>query len=628
MTNHKEFQNLQDLFFLGPKSEQRKFFQEMIELINNDMIFWRRNFWPKDPPVIPYRNITSDIGKDHLEEFTQSLVLLLSELKMDVPFFSPRYVAHMTGDLSLPGLIGYYAGLLYNSNNVSVEASPITLRYELEVGREFARLFGFDETSSFGHITSGGTVANFESVYYAKNSRFLPATIGLMIKGEDFKWPSFLPTDPWKLLNMELVELPMLLEKLSSFGNSIAVDIMSLLKNYSPSTLGDFTFWTQFRTVFDIDIGTPVLIAPATAHYSWSKASNLFGIGRKNCLSVLVDERLRMSMDDLEAVLEKCEKERRPIIQTIAVLGSTEYGSFDPLDRIVKIMDKWKSKGLYSPIHVDAAYGGYLKAMFIEGPKYGSIAQLMKEKLPELYSIFESVGQVDSITIDPHKLGHTPYGAGVFVTKHGFTKEFISEEADYCLTARGEEMDSFPLGKYILEGSKSGASATSVYFSNKLIPLNSDGYGGFFAELFRITARFHELLLMANEKDDEFAGKFQFVPIINPESNLLCFFVRPINNFQLSVINDLNELLIWHFFPRPTDSIQEFSYFVSKTKLKFTKLVGRRPQALEKINRDTDHLNLVRLVFLNRGIESINGRGETYMDDFISELKKKCLSHL
>jgi hypothetical protein len=150
----EELDNLQNLFFLGPKGEQRKFFQEMIELVNNDVVFWRRNFHPKDPPVIPYRNFTSPIGQDFQENFIQSLVQLLAELKMDIPFFSPRYMAHMTGDVSLPGLLGYYAGLLYNANNVSGEASPVTLKYELEVGRQFARLFGYDDKESFGTISA------------------------------------------------------------------------------------------------------------------------------------------------------------------------------------------------------------------------------------------------------------------------------------------------------------------------------------------------------------------------------------------------------------------------------------------------------------------------------------------
>src|SRR5690606_32545759 len=119
----------------------------------------------------------SAVGQDFQDNLVQSLSELLAELKMGIPFFSPRYMAHMTADVSMPGILAYYAGLLYNANNVSGEASPVTLKYELEVGRQFSRLFGYDDKSSFGHITSGGTVANLESVYYNKASRFIPATL-------------------------------------------------------------------------------------------------------------------------------------------------------------------------------------------------------------------------------------------------------------------------------------------------------------------------------------------------------------------------------------------------------------------------------------------------------------------
>lgn len=612
MTRQKDFENLQDLYFLGPKGEQRKFFQEMIELINNDMIFWRRNFWPKDPPVIPYRNLTSETGQDYQVNFIQSLVELLGELKMDVPFFSPRYVAHMTGDLTLPGLIGYYAGLLYNSNNVSAEASPVTLKYELEVGRDFARLFGFDEATSFGHITSGGTVANFESVFYHKGARFIPASMGLALKKEKLPWPSFLPTGNWELLNFSIEEVPKLLEEFCQHGRKHGFDHQELLRKYSPAHLGEIKFWNELR------IEPPVLIVPATAHYSWSKAANLFGIGRENCLQVRVDNRLCMSMIDLQRVLKYCHDLKRPVLQTVCVLGTTEYGSFDPLEVMVKLLKEWKEMGLYSPLHLDAAYGGYFQTMFVPGSKFPEKAIEACEKFHELKRIFSSVKEADSITVDPHKLGQVPYGAGVFITKHGFSKEFIAEEADYCLTSQSDDLESFPLGKYILEGSKSGASAAAVYFSHKIVPMNSDGFGGLNFELLNIAERFHDLLKNASDDD------LEFVPINEPQSSLLCFFVCPNRSRKISEINDFTQRLIWHFFPRPTDHIQEFSYYMSKTSLKFNKLEGEGPMVLQGLERDCDHLKLARLVFLNRWFDKENGRGTSYMEDFIFEIKKKC----
>lgn len=616
-----DFLNQQDLYFLGAKGEQRKFFQEMIELINNDVIFWRRNFWPKDPPSIPYKNLTSSIGLEQQDKFVQSLIQLLAELKMDVPFFSPRYVAHMTGDVSLPGLIGYYAGLMYNSNNVSAEASPVTLKYELEVGRQFAQLFGFDPRKSFGHITSGGTVANFESVFYNKGARFIPASMGLLIKAKHLSWPEFLPARAWELLNISMDELPGLLTQFETYLNEQGLET-GLLNDFTPAHLGDFSFWLRLQREFNEELGRPALIVPATAHYSWSKACHLFGLGKENCLQVKVDKNLSMSTSELELVLKQCQKEKRTILQTVCILGSTEYGSFDPLAQILSVLKEFKALGIYSPVHVDAAYGGYLKCMFIEGERFAPAALEAQNKYAALFNIYQALKEVDSVTVDPHKLGHTPYGAGVFVTRHGFSKEFIAEKADYCLSSEASDAE-IPLGKYILEGSKPGAAAASVYFSNKIIPLDSDGYGGLFSELMRITNNFHQLLLTHNQ-DEEFARHFEFVPVAAPQSNLLCFYVKIKKIQSVAMTNEFNNELIWHFFPRPTDHIQEFSYYVSKTGLYFDKL-SVIPDGLQGLERDADHLRLIRLVFLNRWFEQKNGRGISYMEDFIQELKKKCL---
>lgn len=621
----EDLENHQNLFFLGPKGEQRKFFQEMIELVNTDTIFWRRNFHPKDPPVIPYRNITSDIGQDFQDNFIQSLAQLLAELKMDIPFFSPRYLAHMTADVSLPGILGYYAGLLYNANNVSGEASPVTLRYELEVGKQFARLFGFNDVKSFGHITSGGTVANFESIFYNKASRFIPATLGLMIKQLKMSWPSFLPDDLWQLLNFELSEIPELLKEFQALG----IDLDQQIEKNSPATLGDRKYWELLQNNFKETIGLPVIIVPSTAHYSWSKASHLFGIGRENCLQVKIDKTLAMSVVELEEVLKHCHKGKRPIIQTVAVLGSTEFGSFDPLDEILAVLKKWKSKHLYSPVHIDGAYGGYFQSMFIPGERFPKLNEEARSKNSRVYNIFQSVKDADSITVDPHKLGHTPTGVGVFLTKHGFSREFVAEGADYCLTSQESNPDDFPLGKYILEGSKSGASAASVYFSNKIIPLNSDGYGGLLQDLIAKTQNFYHALLRSNSDESAFSQKLEIIPVSEPQSNLLCFYVKPRSLTSLTKINDFNLKLIQDYFPHPTNHIQDFNYFISKTRLKVSKLTeDADAEIFSGLEMNTDGLQLLRIVLLNRWSHLPSGNGDDYLTDFLNEIKIKSLELL
>ncbi|MGB1375197.1 MAG: pyridoxal-dependent decarboxylase, partial [Rhodothermales bacterium] len=72
-----------------------------------------------------------------------------------------------------------------------------------------------------------------------------------------------------------------------------------------------------------------------TAHYCWRRSASLLGIGRDNFLKVAVDEQFRTSAQDLERVLESCRIEHRPVIQIVSVLGTTEFGSVDPIDELM-----------------------------------------------------------------------------------------------------------------------------------------------------------------------------------------------------------------------------------------------------------------------------------------------------
>lgn len=74
-------------------------------------------------------------------------------------------------DLSMPALLGYFMTMIYNPNNVSIEASPFTTVAEMSTGDDLCRMFGYnvdpnnkDLPLGWGHIVCGGSVANLESV--------------------------------------------------------------------------------------------------------------------------------------------------------------------------------------------------------------------------------------------------------------------------------------------------------------------------------------------------------------------------------------------------------------------------------------------------------------------------------
>ena len=76
----------------------------------------------------------------------------------------------MCTDLTVPGLLGYFMTMIYNPNNVAVEASPLTTVIELEAGNQLCKMFGYNtddkkQPTGWGHIICDGTVVNLESIW-------------------------------------------------------------------------------------------------------------------------------------------------------------------------------------------------------------------------------------------------------------------------------------------------------------------------------------------------------------------------------------------------------------------------------------------------------------------------------
>ena len=174
-------------FFLGPKAENGEYLIKSIKTILNDYIYWRKNYCPSD-------KLDNSKEKIWYEKLNYELQNVLSLLKANYPFYSPRYMAHMLSETIIPGILGYFAGMLYNPNNVTDEAAPVTVNLELEFGRKIYQMLGFkskdNKPTGFAHICSGGSIANLESLWYARELQFIPLIIKefcLKNKIEDFK---------------------------------------------------------------------------------------------------------------------------------------------------------------------------------------------------------------------------------------------------------------------------------------------------------------------------------------------------------------------------------------------------------------------------------------------------------
>ena len=161
--------------FLGSYGENNDAFEKILVELLRDHVYWRRNFHPEDPPPISTLAASSPEYREFMARMRRELHHLTAALKRSVPFASPRYIGHMASDLLLPGLIAQMAALPYNPNNVVDEAAPVTVDLEIDAGLQLARMLGMpaDESKrpcAFGHLTSGGSMANLVGLVTARES--------------------------------------------------------------------------------------------------------------------------------------------------------------------------------------------------------------------------------------------------------------------------------------------------------------------------------------------------------------------------------------------------------------------------------------------------------------------------
>src|SRR5262249_12426332 len=161
------------------------------------------------------------------------------------------------------------------------------------------------------------------------------------------------------------------------------------------------------------------------------KAADLLGIGRGNVVLIDPDARFRMDIADLELKLKYAEHAGQLPVAVIGVAGTTEEGAVDPIHRIAALRRKREASGRSFWMHVDAAWGGYMRSLFCpdDEPDIVSWADA------EVPAAFRAFPQADSVTVDPHKLGYIPYPCGVAAYRNDLVRQFVTEEIPYISTA-------------------------------------------------------------------------------------------------------------------------------------------------------------------------------------------------
>jgi glutamate/tyrosine decarboxylase-like PLP-dependent enzyme len=628
-------------WFAGPKAENASWFAERLRQVVEDYYAWRRNYFPEDGVVV------DSALRRHSEGFTDAfedrLLELLARLKADVPFHSPRYAAHMLAEQTLPGIAGYFAAMLYNPNNVASEVAPVTVKLELEAGRLLSRMIGYGE-DAWAHLCSGGTTANIEALWVARSVRYLPFAV------RDARRAAGLPD---RRSPADLLALPPLaaLEDHADLWRSAAA-LPPARRDAARRAFTSSPFNTAERGLAAVAAelkAQPVLVIPESHHYCFEKALDLLGLGRQALAAVRVDRNFRMDVHHLDKTLRDADRQGRHVLAVVAVVGSTEEGSVDPLDLIHRLRTSREKAGLPSFwLHADGAYGAYLRAITVPeraglgGPtatvRIGNAPCELPLTLPEHgeCAALEHLPCCDSVTIDPHKLGYIPYPAGALCFRSNLVKPLIRQAAPYLEDAPLDvdaERRSDAVGLYVLEGSKPGAAAAAVWLSHSLIPLDNTGHGRLMRENIRNACELHALL----ERMPDLAGPtpVRAVCLCPPGSNILCYAFRPAGrDAPLDEVNRLNRAVFDRFTAAPGRRTLDQSFFVSRTSLSI------RQYSLETVGDFLDRLGvdaadyerhgvfLLRSVLMNPWYAHAKRRGRYFLSELAAELYRAAAESL
>ena len=624
-------------WFLGPRGENADVMERLITESFRDHVFWRRNYRPEDGVTIREVDRRQEGYEDAIGTLTQELMALLADLKRDVPFFSGRYQGHMVCDPTIAAQVGYFAAMLYNPNNVIREAGPVTTRLEFEVSEQHARMIGYDPAASWGHLTSGGTVANFEALWIARSMFYLPVAAAMAaragapdveVQRPDGTRAAISSMGLYELLNLRG---PVALDAWDALRASVPPDAWpDVIDRHTLAHAGYQEYTRRLVQHWGDPLPDSVVLVAATAHYSWEKIVRALGIGAEQLAFVPVDRHCRIDPDALWDRIERLHARRAPILACISVCGTTEEGAMDRLDRVLEVRARAEQElGVTFHLHVDACYGGYSAAVARRADGTHRPAAEIRASTginwpsDDWVQSMVALGWFDSVTIDPHKLGFVPYPAGAMLLRDRRARDLVAVEPPYLAPAAGRSEDTSFMGQFILEGSKPGAAAAAVWLGHKVLPLDERGYGYLIERTVIGAYRLYDAIASAD------LSPFRVVMLPRPDLNIVCFVLTHPSLTGLAAVNRLNEGVYRQMSLGKSGEMPD--YMITRTRLTHPNYDGAVPELLQGLGlrdageweEDREGLVVLRSTVMDPFLAGDAG-GTDHVAGYVAALRRAC----
>lgn len=115
---------------------------------------------------LPQSNLPEHLNPDGLEKILKNLE---KKLQGNYPFHHPQYAGQMLKPPHPLAWLAYTLAMTINPNNHALDGGPPTSEMEKDVIKQLANMIGYG-ANHLGHLTTGGTIANLEALFVARES--------------------------------------------------------------------------------------------------------------------------------------------------------------------------------------------------------------------------------------------------------------------------------------------------------------------------------------------------------------------------------------------------------------------------------------------------------------------------
>lgn len=315
-----------------------------------------------------------------------------------------------------------------------------------------------------------------------------------------------------------------------------------------------------------------------------------------------------MNLGHLKDTMEQCHEDGKPIALITCTTGTTDAFAVDDVKGVVRARDEFVEKydpGYYPHVHADAVIG-WAWMVFKNYDFENNPLEFDPELKNDIYVVASKLMHnhyADSIGLDFHKTGYTPYVSSLFLLKNGEDFELLrrpAEDEAYLF-----HFGAYNPGEYSLESSRGASGALAAWANLKYF--GTEGYQVLLARLIEAELLIRKLInsqkemIVVNPEDHGFVTLFRVYPDgTNAKATYRAEFNGEIDD-ELEKNNSYNYRFIHEINRRQREEKGPFLSFTSNHRLNR----NGKPIAALKIYPMTPYSNTEAMLEIMAGILAV-----------------------